>query len=106
MENVKNSKKSAGASPELENVRSQPKSVHSENGNGQGSLSDDYKTFDISKAVRQDVRAAVSLLSLILDNPQILDLVVAEIEKIRSKLIEQETLPKREDFHPELNVSK
>lgn len=61
-----------------------------------------YKTFDISKAVKQDVQAAVSLLSLILDNPQILDIVVGEIEKIRSKIIEQESMPKREDFHPEM----
>lgn len=63
---------------------------------------DAYKTFDISKAVQQDVRAAVSLLSLILDNPAILDLVVGEIEKIRAKIIEQESMPKKEDFHPEL----
>lgn len=67
---------------------------------------EDYKTFDINKAVKQDVRAAVSLLSLILDNPQILDLVVNEIEKIRAKIIEQESMPKREDFHPEMQPSK
>lgn len=63
---------------------------------------DEWKTFDVQKAVAQDIRAAVSLLHLVLDNPQILDLVVAEIEKIRTKLVEQESLPKREDFHPEL----
>lgn len=63
---------------------------------------DAYKTFDIKKAVEQDLRAAVSLLHLVLDNPQIMDLVVNEIEKIRTKIVEQEGLPKREDFHPEL----
>lgn len=77
-------------------------SLNTKVGNDENQLPDDYKTFDISKAVQQDVRAAVSLLSLILDNPAILDLVVAEIEKIRAKIIEQESLPKREDFHPEL----
>lgn len=73
-----------------------------ENGNGQNQLpADDYKTFDISKAVRQDVRAAVSLLSLILNNQVILDLVVGEIEKMRNRIIENEKV-KREDFHSEL----
>lgn len=69
-----------------------------------GVHADAYKTFDIKKAVRQDVGAAVSLLSLILDNPHILDLVTAEIEKIRAKIIEQESLPKKEDFHPEMSM--
>lgn len=83
-------------------VKSGAPASYSENGDGQNSVPEDYKTFDIHKAVTQDVRAAVSLLSLILDNPQILDLVVAEIEKIRAKIIEQESMPKKEDFHPEM----
>lgn len=78
-----------------------------ESGTDEQNVSPDaYKTFDIKKAVRQDVGAAVSLLSLVLDNPHILDLITDEIEKIRAKIIEQESLPKKEDFHPELQPSK
>lgn len=78
------------------------RTVHSNADNGPLLNADEWKTFDIKKAVAQDVRAAMSLLHLILDNPQILDLVADEIEKIRGKMVEQESLPKREDFHPEL----
>lgn len=109
MQNGKSNRK-ADASPVHGNV-SQSQDLKRDaqsslGGEANGHPLDAYKTFDIAQAVRQDVRAAVSLLSLILDNPQILDLVVAEIEKIRAKIIEQESLPKREDFHPELTPSK
>lgn len=63
---------------------------------------DAYKKADLAKAVKQDVQAAVSLLSLMLEQPAILDLVIGEVEKIRAKIIEQESMPKREDFHPEM----
>lgn len=90
----------------MENAKSKRDS-NPTSGNGESTLrADAYKTFDIKKAVRQDVSAAVSLLSLILDNPAIMDLVVGEIEKIRTKIVEQERLPKREDFHPELTPRK
>lgn len=62
----------------------------------------DWKAFDIDKAVKQDIQAAVSLLSLILENPHILAAVTAEVEKIRQRMIEAESLPKPDDFHPEL----
>lgn len=99
MENGKKSTREADASPITGNGK-QPIQ------NQRNVVSDDYKTFDIPKAVQQDVRAAVSLLSLILDNPAILDLVCNEIEKIRSKIIEQESLPKKEDFHPEMQPAR
>lgn len=64
--------------------------------------SETWKEFDIEKAVRQDISAAVSLLHLVLDNPNILAAVTAEVEKIRARIIEAESMPKKEDFHPEL----
>lgn len=64
----------------------------------------DWKSFDVEKAVKQDIGAAVSLLSLILDHPHILAIVVGEIEKIREKMIEAESMKvNAKDFHPELS---
>jgi len=50
----------------------------------------EWKEFDIQKAVLQDVIAASSLLRLIAENPEILLLVTKEIEKIRERIIKQQ----------------
>lgn len=51
---------------------------------------DAYKKLDLNKVVRQDLHAAIGMLSFVANNPSVFDALVAETEKIRTQIIEDE----------------
>lgn len=53
-------------------------------------INENWKSFDIKNAVIQDIGAAVSLLCMLRDNPDLLNIVCTEIEIWRKKMIENE----------------
>lgn len=55
-----------------------------------GAPGPDWKKFDIKEAVKADISAAVSLLMMLRDNPDLLNIVCTEIELWRKTMIENE----------------
>lgn len=49
-----------------------------------------WKTIDLNKVIREDLQAAISVLDLILQKPELYDIIVKAVEDWRSNLLEQE----------------
>lgn len=52
--------------------------------------SEKWKTFNVEKAVEQDIRAAISLLSMIMEHKEVLAFIVQHIESIRKSIIDSD----------------
>lgn len=71
-----------------------------------GSNSQDWKTLDLSKVFAMDLTAAISLLSIIRDTPEVYDGVLGTIEKYRENMILKEERQKELDRLEEEKKSK